>query len=174
MPNKRVSVKGKGAELFFGDIAEPLPSPLAAPSEAVSEEPYVDQDASAATDVAESAPVAVQRSPRASSAKRKPRPTRATTDAAPSNISAPEHLDDADRLEVIGTIIKHPGREVSFVRLSPEEKARLADIVYEFKRQGLKVTETEIHRIGLNSLLLDYDQRGTDSLLARLITRLKA
>ena len=88
--------------------------------------------------------------------------------------SEPTPAGDQETIAAITTIIKHPGREVSFVRLSPEEKARLADIVYSYKRQGMKVTETELHRIALNYLFVDYDKRGETSLLARLLVIMKA
>jgi hypothetical protein len=177
MPSKRVSVKGKGAELFFGDLAEPVPSPPELPEPAASTVPPVEPKAEppgeALAPVGDPAPAAATR-PRRSPSSRRHASAPAPADAAAKKESAAEPLDETATMELIGAIIKHPGREVSFVRLSPEEKARIADTVYAFKRQGLKVTETELHRIGLNYLLADYDQRGEASLLARLLARLKA
>jgi hypothetical protein len=65
-------------------------------------------------------------------------------------------------------------RLVSFVRLSPEEKGRLADIVYTYRRQGRKTTENELNRIAINALLDDYDAHGAHSLLARALDALHA
>jgi hypothetical protein len=48
---------------------------------------------------------------------------------------------DGEGIEAIRRVVKQTGREVSFVRLSPEEKGRLADVVYTYRRQGRKTTE---------------------------------
>jgi len=63
---------------------------------------------------------------------------------------------------------------VSFVRLSPQEKAQLADIVYTYKRRGHKTSENEINRIALNFLLADYHAHGAQSMLARVLDALRA
>ncbi|MCC6793260.1 MAG: hypothetical protein IT336_16365 [Thermomicrobiales bacterium] len=72
-------------------------------------------------------------------------------------------------IQTIRKTVRTPGREVSFVRLSAEEKARLGEIVYAFKRQGQKITETEISRIAVNILVDDYERHGNASLLARIL-----
>src|SRR5215211_1948192 len=41
-------------------------------------------------------------------------------------------------IEVIRKSVRHVGKEITFVRLTPEEKAQLADIVYTYKRQGTR------------------------------------
>jgi hypothetical protein len=77
-------------------------------------------------------------------------------------------------VEAIRQVIKSPGREVSFVRLTPQEKADLGDIVYTYKRQGQKTSETEINRIAINYLLLDFHEHGEQSVLARVLAALRA
>ena len=74
----------------------------------------------------------------------------------------------------IRKIVKVPGREVSFVRLTLQEKGELADIVYSYKRQGKKTSENEIHRIAINFILHDYKASGKNSLLVRVIEALLA
>ncbi len=69
----------------------------------------------------------------------------------------------------IRRIVRTPGREVSFVRLTPEEKGRLADIVYTYKRRGWKTSENEINRIAVNFLLAEYEASGELSLLAQVL-----
>ena len=81
---------------------------------------------------------------------------------------------DAGVVETIRKVVKGTGREVSFVRLSPEEKGRVADIVYTYKRQGVKTSENEINRIAINLLLEDYDTNGEQSLLSRVLAALRA
>jgi hypothetical protein len=63
---------------------------------------------------------------------------------------------------------------VSFVRLTPEEKGHLADLVYTYKRQGIKTSENEINRIAVNYILSDYVENGAESVLARVIAALRA
>ncbi len=70
--------------------------------------------------------------------------------------------------------MKNTGREVTFVRLTPEEKSQLADIVYTYKRQGVKTSENEISRIAMSYLLEDYKAHGQESILAKVIAALLA
>jgi hypothetical protein len=68
--------------------------------------------------------------------------------------------------------VKHPGKEVTFVRLTNEEKEQLGDIVYTYKKQGIKTSENEIARIGLNQLIEDYKTNGQNSTLAQVLKAL--
>ncbi len=70
--------------------------------------------------------------------------------------------------------VKRIGKEVTFVRLTPEEKAHLSDIIYSYKRQGVKTSENEIARIGLNHLIADYEANGETSVLAKVLAALNA
>ncbi len=79
-----------------------------------------------------------------------------------------------DVVETIRKAVKTPGKEVSFVRLTAEEKAQLADIVYTYKRQGKKTSENEINRIAINYILEDYRANGERSILARVLASLLA
>lgn len=80
----------------------------------------------------------------------------------------------ATLVEEIRRTVKTLGKEVSFVRLTPEEKNQLVDIVYTYKRQGVKTSENEIHRIAVNCMLVDYKANGHASVLARVIAALLA
>ncbi len=80
-----------------------------------------------------------------------------------------------DALETIRKIVKNPGKEeVLYVRLSKEEKDRLADISYTYKRQGIRTSDNEVVRVAINALLEDYRTNGANSLLAILISSLHA
>ncbi len=81
----------------------------------------------------------------------------------------PENLIDEIR-----KIVKSTGKEVSFVRLTPEEKKQLVDIVYTYKSQGVKTSETEINRIAVNFMLEDYRTNGEASVLSKVIAALLA
>jgi hypothetical protein len=77
-------------------------------------------------------------------------------------------------IETIRKAVKNPGREVTFVRLTPEEKSQLGDIVYTYKRQGVKTSENEISRIAMSYLLEDYKANGQESILVKVIAALLA
>jgi hypothetical protein len=77
-------------------------------------------------------------------------------------------------VEAIRKTVKQIGKEVSFVRLLPEEKRQLADIAYTYKSQGIKTSENEISRIGINWMLEDYQANGKESILAKVLEALNA
>jgi hypothetical protein len=77
-------------------------------------------------------------------------------------------------LEKIRKTVKSLGKEVAFTRVTPEEKGKLADIVYTYKRQGVKTSENEINRIAINFLIEDYTKNGKESVLAKVIEALNA
>jgi signal transduction histidine kinase len=77
-------------------------------------------------------------------------------------------------IETIRKTVKSLGKEVSFTRVTPEEKGRLADIVYTYKRKGVKTSENEINRIAINFLIEDFNKNGKESVLAKVIEALNA
>jgi len=77
-------------------------------------------------------------------------------------------------IEHIRKTVKVFGKEVSYVRLTVAEKQRLTDLVYAYKRKGMKVAENEINRIAVNLMLEDYSANGPRSVLARVIEALLA
>jgi hypothetical protein len=177
---KRVSVKGKGAALFFdGETPELSQQPVTdqpvletsrstlgtpADDDADAAEGYELREAQIEGAVATSA--SEPASWLASTLAPRPDGTRA---------GVPE-ADAADDLlvELIRKTIKVPGREVAFIRTTPSEKARLADVAYTFKRDGKRISETDVARIGLNYVLEDFARRGDASMLARVIAALLA
>lgn len=80
----------------------------------------------------------------------------------------------AEMIEAIRKSVRHIGKEVSFVRLTPDEKRQLADITYTYKSQGIKTSENEISRIGINWMLEDYQANGANSVLAKVLAALNA
>jgi hypothetical protein len=83
-----------------------------------------------------------------------------------------------DLVRTIRKTVNRVGKEVLFVRLSPEEKHALGSIVYSFNElyrgEGRKTSENEIGRIGLNFLLEDYRVNGVNSILAQVLAALSA
>src|SRR5437762_4328580 len=128
---------------------QPSPAPIAQP---IAREGADSRQAEIATPTLSERPVSKQTSMKAS-----------TLASYPDSI-----------IETIRKAVKQTGREVTFVRLTPEEKSQLADIVYTYKRQGVKTSENEISRIAMSSLLEDYKANGQESILAKVIAALLA
>ena len=79
-----------------------------------------------------------------------------------------------DLVDAIYRIVKRPGKEVSYVRLTEREKSELTSILAGLGQDhGYKVTETELIRIAICNLLADYAANGTESLLMKVIIDLK-
>jgi hypothetical protein len=170
---KRVSVKGKGADLFFGDYdpvggaAQPtdsVPANGQSPEQLQEASPTATAPASVAPKGSRTKPA----SPRAS------RPASAPANEPASELASMLASVESETIEAIRKVVKTQGREVSFIRLTPEEKAQVSDIVYTYKRQGQKTTETQINRIAINYLLHDYHEHGEQSVLARVLASLLA
>jgi len=96
--------------------------------------------------------------------------------ASKDAINLSGHSDDL--IETIRKTVKKMGKEVSFIRHTPEEKRELSSIVYTFNElyrgQGRKTSENEIGRIALNFLIADYKENGELSVLARVLEALNA
>lgn len=175
---RRVSMKGKGADLFFSGDLNPGPATDDS-GHAPDREPDVVEVAPVANRVEEAPqqgdalPDGLDASPPPPSA---PEATRDRASATARARSSPDDLHHAepDVIELIRKTVKTPGREVSFVRLTPAEKGRLADVVYTYKRQGVKTSENEINRIAVHYMLHDYFEHGETSVLAQVIAALRA
>jgi hypothetical protein len=74
-----------------------------------------------------------------------------------------------DLVESIRRTVKVTGKEVSYVRLTTQEKDELIDVVYNCKSQDFKTTENEVGRIAVNFVIKDYKANGADSILARVL-----
>jgi hypothetical protein len=174
---KRVSLKGRGADLFFGDDptnTEPTTDvDSASPVAQLLDSESISRQEPAAPDTAASEAIGQREENKPTTRRKSPRPSSNTNGAGHTSTAALVPVD-ANAVEAIRQVLKIPGREVSYVRLTPEEKARLSDIVYTYKRQGQKTSETEINRIALNYLLLDYHEHGEQSVLARVLAALLA
>ncbi len=159
MANRRVSMKGKGADLFFGGEAAPdvlapdLPSdgtPAApAPSPALPSETAEDTGESTQS-------TSTARSPRQAGRNR--------------GAVVPRYQDTT--IETIRRAVRAPGKEAATYRLTQEEKTRVGEIIYTYRRRGIRTAEIELSRIALNFILDDFDENGEESVLARVLREL--
>ena len=77
-------------------------------------------------------------------------------------------------IALIRSAVKETGKETSYHRLTTEEKSKLEDVIYTYKKQGYRLSENEVARIAINWLLEDYKQNGKNSILDLVIESLKA
>lgn len=167
MGSKRVSLKGKGADLFFGDFV----------SEGAELSPLSDQVAPTSEDVTVlTEPLAHEPSiEKAIAPSRKRVVARESMDIRTrASNHASTLASSSDHVEAIRRVVKRPGKEVVYVRLTLEEKGQLADVVYTYKRQGVRTSDNELGRIAINGLLADYQENGEGSLLAKVLAALEA
>lgn len=75
-------------------------------------------------------------------------------------------------IETIRRAVRVVGKEAATYRFSPEEKARMADLIYTYKRQGVRTSENEVSRIALNFIFADYEENGEASILAKALDAL--
>ena len=159
---KRVSIKGRGSDLFFGDgvaaISEsimPNPEPLAAPP---SEKTARKQANLQASDIASKlASNITSRQSVAGAAQ-------VTTTNPAVEASLASLWDGMNSRATIANTF----------RFTEEELARLEDVIYALtKSQRSKFSRQDVIRLGLNLALWDYETRGDASLLAQVATRRK-
>ena len=66
------------------------------------------------------------------------------------------------------------GKDLTSLRLTPEETKALRDVAYTYECQGFKTSRNEIARIGVNYLISDYRENGENSILEKVLKALKA
>ena len=156
MTSRRVSLKGKGADLFFGgesptDMAEQPEKNTQPVAHTTLQEDHAIADVPAVT-----TQMSVVQPPTQQSRHR--------------DTTVSRYQDTT--IEAIRRVVRAPGKEAATYRLSQDEKSAVADIVYTYKRQGVRTSEIEISRIALNFILGDYDENGDESVLARALKAL--
>ena len=171
MSKKKLQIEGitnelEGASLFFSQPTKMPPPPISEP--APEPEP--------ATPLSE--PVLKTEIPPPVLAKNKKDHAKSRQMSNNASKQASIAIEKHDFVEAIRKTVKQVGKEVSFIRLTPEEKHSLGSIVYSFNEiyrgEGRKTSENEIGRIGLNYLLEDYRENGNNSIIARVLAALNA
>ena len=158
---KRVSMKGKGADIFFGGdpaLSQAEVSPADVPPTGAVPQPQ-------AVNIPNDQP-SKKESMHASMQERKQ--LAAPVDQPASTLLPPEIL------ESIWQDISHRATITNAFRYTDLELSQLTDAIYEIsKRHEVKLTKQDIARLGLNAVLWDYRDRGDASLLGALALRRK-
>ncbi|MDQ2784760.1 MAG: hypothetical protein M3Y58_07135 [Chloroflexota bacterium] len=101
-------------------------------------------------------------------------PPRRKEPNTPSNRDTMVSRHHGETVETIRRAVRVVGKEAATYRFSPEEKARMADLIYTYKRQGIRTSENEVSRIALNFIFQDYEQNGEGSVLAKVLEALNS
>jgi RNA processing factor Prp31 len=110
-----------------------------------------------------------------SRATRKARqPPRHKETSPSSNLGTTVSRYHGEAVETIRRAVRVVGKEAATYRFSPEEKARMADLIYTYKRQGIRTSENEVSRIALNFIFQDYEENGDGSVLAKVLDALNS
>lgn len=105
----------------------------------------------------------------------KARPQRSDDESiAPRNRDTVVSRHHDETVETIRRAVRVVGKEAATYRFSAEEKSRMADLVYTYKRQGVRTSENEISRIALNFIFRDYEEAGEGSILAKVLDALNS
>jgi hypothetical protein len=156
---KRVSLKGKGADIFFGDYT---PAAAATHSPAPTEQAGV----TAPPPPPQPSPKPSSRSQRQGNASTRAR-VHARTDA---DISA--RVRTAMRADLLKKLQQKQRLASYTFRFRPEELDRLDQVVAGLEPgNGQRPSKNDLVRLGLLWLLADYEENGDASVLAQVLAR---
>lgn len=79
-----------------------------------------------------------------------------------------------DTVRRIRQAVHHIGKETATYRFTRDEKVGLMEIVYQQGKVGIRTSENEIVRIGLNWLLQNHRMQGEGSMLSLVLEALRA
>ena len=155
---RRVSVKGKGADLFFGDYA-PAEQEPPGPAE---------EETAAAGELQASKQARKKASVQAS------KQARLQASQIEDNSAGLSMGVGPDGAKAIWQTLRERATITNSFRYTQEELTRLEDALYEVKkRYGVSLSKQDVARLGLNLVLCEFAERGDSSLLAALAQRKK-
>jgi hypothetical protein len=161
----RVSIKGQGAEIFFGDVRAGAEHPRQEPQSVQHEVKGPERIPSA---LEESKPVSKTTDQSASQQSSLPA---SKQDSKPANTphEMSRTLSPSTRRK-LRDLLEREHRTHNTYRYHDDELAAVRDIVYELEvRRGVKVSRNDIMRAALLWAIEDYNTRGAESLLLRLL-----
>lgn len=139
--SERFSIKGKGAELFFGDAAENRVPPPEPDTARQTDSMLVDKTAGRKDSTTE-------------------RQTARQTDATSGDTWSPEIVG------LLRQALLDPHPVHNTFRYSQGALDAVRDIVYELEvKRGIKTSRNDVMRLALSWIINDYRSRGASSLL---------
>lgn len=89
-------------------------------------------------------------------------------------ISRYQDISKDDTFEHIRSVVRVVGKETSPLRVTPLENDSLEDVIYHFRKRGIRSDKNEVVRIALNYLLLDHEKNKGTSILAKALERINS
>lgn len=102
----------------------------------------------------------------------KPKQTRYRDTMQPSNHETMVSRYHDTIIHEVRMAVKELGKEAATHRFTDTEKKEIMDMIYAYKRQGIRTSENEIARIGVNFLIEDYKENGENSILHKVLQAL--
>jgi hypothetical protein len=175
---KRVSLKGKGADIFFGDYEPPAAIPESAPPPSQPQSKHATvPNPPPSTPNSSTMPASARASTRARTPARKQASTQDTKAASHTGPTASAPEPAAVPPAIVATVWQHLNERATVsnaFRYTDRELRWLTDALYDLgKRHGVRLTKQDIARLGLDLVLLDHQTRGEASLLSELARRRK-
>lgn len=92
-------------------------------------------------------------------------------------MTPPDHDTTVSRyhdaiIELVRKAVKEFGKEAATHRFTLEEKKAIAEIIYTFKKRGIKTNENEVTRIAVNFIIQDYRENRGNSILEKALKAL--
>lgn len=166
MAKKRVSVKGKGVDLFFGGDGSKTSD------ESLDYSDLDPPDQKTLTSLDSSRENVQQSAPDGSDEFQTNRES-ATSSNMPVQ-PEPTDLISLDLLDSVWPEVTEKAAITNAFRYTNQELASLTDTVYELgKRHGMRITKQEVARLGLDIILADYQIRNNESILSEFVLRRK-
>ena len=160
---KRVSLKGKGANIFFEGY--PVEPPAVSTDDAAPEHTATVPELPAIVETDHPAPPAGK-------LVRMQESKHASTTGPPVMEPPLATLLPAEVIDAIEDRVADRATITNAFRYTQAELATLTDALYAInKRQRAKLSKQDVARFGLNAILWDYEVRGEASLLAELARR---
>ena len=94
-----------------------------------------------------------------------------TTTPRHNDTVIPRH-QEKDPLDKVRKSVRQQGKEAATHRFTQKEKNAIAEIIYRYKKQGIRTSENEITRISINYLLIDHQENGEASILTKILKSL--
>ena len=92
----------------------------------------------------------------------------------PSTVSGNHATTTRDLVRRIRQAVHRIGKEAATYRFTRDEKIGLMEIVYQQGKVGIRTSENEIVRVGVNWLLQNHRMQGEGSILSLVLEALRA
>ena len=167
MASNRVSLKGRGADIFFGDDSPVSTVPPLSPEPDDPKLTLAPIDHASPASTPTPPPMVVQASMQESKRARLP----ARQPAAPEEGKSLSLLP-LDLVDAVWDDVTAPATITNSFRYTEQELTWLSDAIYEVtRRHRVRLTKQDVARLGLQVILHDYRLHGDASLLGELVRR---